>query len=98
MEYNIIYLDNVLEEDLPGLPKKIQSRIIDAIDERLKIDPINLGEPLYHSFKGFRRLRVGDYRAMYHADTEKYEVTIITVGHRDNFYEKALKIIKKYFQ
>ncbi|MDR2609212.1 MAG: hypothetical protein LBC06_01280 [Rickettsiales bacterium] len=61
MEYNIIYLDDVLETNLPDLPKKIRSRIIDAINGRLKVDPVNLGEPLYHSFKGFRRLRVGDY-------------------------------------
>ncbi|MDR2609210.1 MAG: type II toxin-antitoxin system RelE/ParE family toxin [Rickettsiales bacterium] len=98
MNYKIKFLRNVTEEDLPALSVKIESRIKKAIQERLTVDPLNLGEPLQHSFKGFRRLRVGDYRIMYSVDTKKYEVTIITLGHRDNFYEKALKIINKYFQ
>ncbi|WP_341813473.1 type II toxin-antitoxin system RelE/ParE family toxin [Wolbachia endosymbiont (group B) of Germaria angustata] len=96
MEYTIIFLDSVLEKDLPSLPKKVRSRAVDAINERLTVDPVNLGEPLYHSFKGFRRLRVGDYRIMYCADTTKYEVTIVTIGHRDTIYEKALKVLKNY--
>lgn len=94
MEYTIIFLDSVLERDLPSLPKKVRSRAVDAINEQLTVDPVNLGEPLYHSFKGFRRLRVGDYRIMYCADTKKHEVTIITIGHRDT--EKALKVLKNH--
>lgn len=96
MEYTIIFLDSVLEKDLPSLPKKVRSRAVDAINERLTVDPVNLGEPLYHSFKGFRRLRVGDYRIMYYTDTTKHEVTIVTIGHRDTIYEKALKVLKNY--
>ncbi|WP_246226419.1 type II toxin-antitoxin system RelE family toxin [Wolbachia endosymbiont of Madathamugadia hiepei] len=61
MNYEIKFLRNVTEEDLPALSVKIESRIKKAIQERLTVDPLNLGEPLQHSFKGFRRLRVGDY-------------------------------------
>ncbi|WP_265030179.1 type II toxin-antitoxin system RelE family toxin [Wolbachia endosymbiont (group A) of Philonthus cognatus] len=96
MEYTIIFLDNVLEKDLPDLPKTVRLRVINAINERLKVDPVNLGEPLHYSLKGFRRLRVGDYRVVYHVNTVKHEVTIVTLGHRETIYEKTLKIINKY--
>ncbi|NSM56636.1 type II toxin-antitoxin system RelE/ParE family toxin, partial [Wolbachia endosymbiont of Atemnus politus] len=60
MDYKIKFLRNVTEEDLPALSVKIESRIKKAIQERLTVNPVNLGEPLQYSFKGFRRLRVGD--------------------------------------
>ncbi|WP_265025569.1 type II toxin-antitoxin system RelE family toxin [Wolbachia endosymbiont of Rhagoletis indifferens] len=62
----------------------------------LQLIPINLGEALNHSLKGRRRLRVGDYRIIYHVNTVEYEVTIVTVGHRDTIYEKARKILSKH--
>ena len=94
--YKVKFLNNVTEKDLPALPVTIESRVNKAIQERLTVDPVNLGEPLYYSFKGFRRLRVGDYRVVYHVNTVKYEVNIVAIGHRDTIYEKALKIINKY--
>ncbi|MFP3027608.1 MAG: type II toxin-antitoxin system RelE/ParE family toxin [Wolbachia sp.] len=96
MDYKIKFLKNVTEKDLLALPIKIELRVNKAIQKRLTVDPVNLGEPLYHSFKGFRRLRVGDYRIMYYTDTTKHEVTIVTIGHRDTIYEKALKVLKNY--
>ncbi|MDG7056559.1 MAG: type II toxin-antitoxin system RelE/ParE family toxin [Wolbachia endosymbiont of Penenirmus auritus] len=93
MGYTIIYLDNVLEKDLPSLPKTVRKRIIKAINERLTVDPINLGKTLDHSLKGYKGLRVGDYRVLYDVNTSKYEVTIVTVGHRGTIYEKAKKIL-----
>ncbi|MFV1011078.1 type II toxin-antitoxin system RelE/ParE family toxin [Wolbachia endosymbiont of Nasonia vitripennis] len=94
MNYKIKFLKNVTEKDLPALPIKIESRVNKAIKERLTVDPL---VSLYtNSFKGFRRLRVSDYRIMYCADTKKHEVTIVTIGHRDTIYEKALKVLKNY--
>ena len=93
MGYTIIFLDNVLKKDLPSLPKTVRKRVIKAINERLTVDPINLGKALEHSLKGYKGLRVGDYRVLYYADTLKYEVTIVTIGHRDTIYEKAKKIL-----
>ncbi|MDR3132384.1 MAG: type II toxin-antitoxin system RelE/ParE family toxin [Rickettsiales bacterium] len=96
MEYTIIFLKNVLKKNLPDLPRKIQSSIIDAIHDRLAKDPLNLGEPLYHSFKGHRRLRVGVYRIIYYVNIEKHAVIIVAVGHRDTICKEALKIINTY--
>ncbi|MDR2609208.1 MAG: type II toxin-antitoxin system RelE/ParE family toxin [Rickettsiales bacterium] len=66
--YKVKSLKSVVEKDLPNLPKTIRLRVQKAIKERLTVDPINLGEPLHHSLKGRRRLRVGDYRIIYRVD------------------------------
>ncbi|MGL9759604.1 MAG: type II toxin-antitoxin system RelE family toxin [Wolbachia sp.] len=96
MEYAIVFLKNVLKKNIPDLPKTIRSRVVDAIHDRLTVDPLNLGKPLHHSFKGHRRLRVSDYRIIYGVNTVKYVVIIVAVGHRDTIYEEALKIINTY--
>ncbi|MCA4775364.1 hypothetical protein IHO40_04660 [Wolbachia endosymbiont of Mansonella ozzardi] len=51
---------------------------------------MNLGEPLYHSFKGHRRLGVGVYRIV---NIEEHAVIIVAAGHGDTIYKEALKII-----
>ncbi|WP_264338221.1 type II toxin-antitoxin system RelE family toxin [Wolbachia endosymbiont (group A) of Cheilosia soror] len=88
MGYTIIFLDNVLEKDLPDLPKTVRLRVINAINERLTVDSINLGEPLHHSLKGRRRLRVGDYRVIYRVNQSEHIVVITEIGHRDNIYKR----------
>lgn len=52
MGYTIIFVGKVIRKDLPDLPKTIRLRVVNAINERLAVDPINLGEPLHHSLKG----------------------------------------------
>ncbi|WMT84772.1 type II toxin-antitoxin system RelE/ParE family toxin [Wolbachia endosymbiont of Listronotus oregonensis] len=66
--YKIKFLKNVTEKDLPALPVTIESRVNKAIQERLTVDPVNLGEPLHYSFKGFRRLRVPYYISCKHCE------------------------------
>ncbi|WP_250296715.1 type II toxin-antitoxin system RelE family toxin [Wolbachia endosymbiont of Oedothorax gibbosus] len=88
MGYTIIFLDNVLEKDLPDLPKTVRLRVINAINERLTVDPINLGEPLYYGLKGRRRLRVGDYRVVYRVNQSEHIVVITEIGHRDTIYKR----------
>ncbi|WP_353269801.1 MULTISPECIES: type II toxin-antitoxin system RelE family toxin [unclassified Wolbachia] len=86
--YKIKSLKSVTERDLPNLPKTIRLRVQKAIKERLTVDPINLGEPLHHSLKGRRRLRVGDYRVVYRVDQSERTVVITEVGHRDTIYKR----------
>ncbi|GHM58546.1 MAG: toxin RelG [Candidatus Mesenet longicola] len=86
--YRIKFLKHVTERDLPALPVTIELRVKKAIDERLTIDPINLGEPLHYSFKGHRRLRVGDYRILYRVDKLEHTVIITEIGHRDAIYKR----------
>lgn len=86
--YLIEYLDSVVEEDIPSLPKMIRKMIKRAIEERLAVDPVGLGKPLRYSLKGHRRLRVGDYRIVYRINHEKQIVTIVIIKHRKDVYEK----------
>ena len=86
--YQIDYLDSVVGEDIPNLPKTMRIIIKKAIEERLAIDPVGLGKPLRYSLKGHRRLRVGDYRIVYRVDVEKRIVTVVVIKHRKEVYEE----------
>ncbi len=85
--YSLEYLDHVVEDDIPKLPKTMKIRIKRAIEARLTLDPVGLGKPLRYSFSGHRRLRVGDYRIIYRIDPEKKVVTIVGIKHRKDVYE-----------
>lgn len=86
--YRIEYLESVVDEDIPRLPKSVRNIIKRAIEERLAIDPIGLGKPLRYSLKGHRRLRVGDYRIVYRIDQDEQLVTIVVIKHRKDVYEE----------
>ena len=86
--YQIEYLDSVVKEDIPALPKRIKDTIKKAIEERLMIDPLGFGKPLRYSLKGHRRLRVSDYRIVYRIDAEKNTILIIAIKHRKDIYEE----------
>ncbi|MGL9726511.1 MAG: hypothetical protein ACR5KV_08370 [Wolbachia sp.] len=40
MGYTIIFVGRVIRKDLPDLPKTIRLRIVNAINERLIVDPV----------------------------------------------------------
>ena len=84
--YSIEYLNSVVDEDVPALPKNSKQQIQKAIEERLMVDPIGFGKPLRYSLKGHRRLRVGDYRIVYRIEGEN-SVLIIAIKHRKNIYK-----------
>ena len=85
--YRIEYLENVVSEDIPALPKTIRELIRRAIETRLAVEPIALGKPLRYSFIGHRRIRVGDYRIAYRVDPKAALVTIVFIKHRKDVYE-----------
>lgn len=85
--YSIQYLDTVVEEDIPALPKRMRELIKRAIEARLVADPVGLGKPLRYSFIGHRRIRVGDYRIVYRVDPPKNAVTIVLIKHRKDVYQ-----------
>ena len=86
--YSIEYLDLVVEEDIPALPKRMRELIRRAIEERLTVEPIGLGKPLRYSFIGHRRLRVGDYRIVYRVDQTLRKVVIVGIKHRKDIYKE----------
>lgn len=85
--FQIEYLETVVEEDIPSLPKTMRTRIQNAIESRLAIDPIGFGKPLRYSFVGHRRIRVGDYRIVYRVDMNLHIILIVLIKHRKDVYE-----------
>ena len=85
--FQIRYHDRVVAKDLPGMPSAMRSRIRAAIEQRLMVDPISYGKPLRYSWRGHRRLRVGDWRIVYRVDVAERVVFIVAIDHRKDIYE-----------
>lgn len=87
MQYKLIYHPDVLKEDLQGIPVNIKSRIRKAIETRLLKDPVMFGQPLRQSLKGYRKLRVGDWRVIYRV--EHSNIVILMIGNRKDVYQEV---------
>jgi mRNA interferase RelE/StbE len=87
MAYQLFYHPDIPKHDLPRIPNNIKETIRRAIEERLIREPLSLGEPLRHSLKGHRKLRVGDYRVIYRIKGRG--IIILKIGHRKEVYAKV---------
>ena len=83
--YKVEYLESVIKDDIPKLPKVEKRRIQKAIEERLIQNPIRFGKPLRYSLKGCRRMRVGHYRIIFKIETKV--ILIVKIGHRKEIYQ-----------
>lgn len=90
MNYQILYLDEVIRKDVRVLPTSAKILIKRAIEERLIVDSIAFGKPLRYSLRGHRRLRVSDYRIVYRIEPETHTVVIVAIKHRKEVYEGNL--------
>lgn len=89
MSYRLQYHALVATIDIPALPDEWRKRIRHAIEERLTEYPELYGKPLRKSLKGYRKLRVGDYRVVFRI--EQKTVKIFIIQHRSRVYESAEK-------
>jgi mRNA interferase RelE/StbE len=81
----------VVEEDLTAIPRNIQRRIARAIEARLGAAPEQYGEPLRGTLRGYWKLRIGDYRAVYKiVGTESW---IFGILHRRRIYTDIVRRI-----
>ena len=85
--YAIFYDLGSKQKDYDKIPPTMREIIKKAIEKKLTVDPINFGKPLRYSLKGYRRLRVGDYRVIYKVDEGKVIVIIVEIDHRKDVYE-----------
>ena len=83
--YKVEYLESVIKDDIPKLPKVEKRRIQKAIEERLIQNPIRFGKPLRYSLKGCRRMRIGYYRVIFKIETKV--ILIVKIGHRKEIYK-----------
>ena len=81
----IILFSNKAKKQLFKLEKKIQERIIAAL-ERIRIRPESYIAKLVGD-QGYK-LRVGDYRVIMDIDNNNLLILVIKVGHRRDIYKR----------
>ena len=89
--FAIVYHRLVVFNDLTKLSKEWKENVRRAIEGRLTTHPDLYGKPLRRSLKGYRKLRVGDYRVIFKID--KNTVRVLIIQHRSAVYEEANKRI-----
>ncbi len=87
MNFEVVYHDLVVKDDIPSFSKTMKERIKIAIEKKLMTEPDKYGKPLRRSLKGYRKLRVGDYRIIFRIEEKR--VKIFLIQHRSTVYDKA---------
>lgn len=87
IKFDIVYHSDVVEKDIPKLSVSDKNRTKKAIEDKLIPHPELFGKPLRRSLKGYRKLRVGDYRVIYRIEGEK--VKVFCIAHRSIVYTKS---------
>ena len=86
LNFEIFYHTKVVKEDIVSLSRVWRDKIKFAIEEKLTIAPDFFGKPLRRSLKGYRKLRVGDYRVIFRIDGNK--VYVLAIMHRSIIYKR----------
>lgn len=89
IEFDIVYERTVVEHDIPQLTPVWRNKIRNAIEEKLTTHPEVFGKPLRQSLRGYRKLRVGDYRIVFRITDTK--VLVFAILHRSVVYTEANK-------
>lgn len=79
------------EHDLERLGKNIASRIVAKLLWFAEHFPEQMPQPLGGGFRGFFKLRVGDWRVIYEVDHSIQALVIHLVDHRSRVYERRPK-------
>lgn len=87
--FKLAYHPLVVKDDIPRLSGEWKQKIQVAIEQRLGTNPDFYGKPLRRSLKGYRKLRVGDYRVVFRI--EKTTVKILIIQHRSVVYAQVHK-------
>lgn len=95
--WNVFIHPLVLREDFKKIDSAAQKLIIRAIRKKLSTDPKAFGKPLIGPFKGYWRLRIGEYRAIYSILEDRVLVKVIKVGIRrdSEVYEEMIQRVPK---
>lgn len=85
MPAKIFLISYKADKSLSKLPLNIQNKIDNAFG-KIKSNPI-AGYKLMGELSDFYKYRVGDYRIIYQFNSEKSQVTILKVEHRQGVYK-----------
>jgi len=91
VSFEIRYHELVIKENIPRLSSEWRKKIKHAIENRLTIYPDIYGKPLRQSLKGYRKLRVGDWRVIFRI--EGVTVKVFIIQHRSVVYKMIQKRI-----
>jgi mRNA interferase RelE/StbE len=83
--FEVFYRPEVIDVDLPSLPRNLQRRILGAIESRPAVAPERYGLRLRRSLWGLWKLRVGDYRVVYEMTGER--LIVWAIAHRSVYGE-----------
>jgi mRNA interferase RelE/StbE len=75
--YKVQYSDEVVNEDLPNILEPWKSEIRRTIESKLMTRPEVYSRPLRRSLKGYRKLRVGDYRIVLRIENKVVKIFVI---------------------
>lgn len=84
--YALIYHGKVVDKDIPQLDQQTKIRIKAIIAKKLSIEPEKYSKPLRKSLKGYRKLKIGNYRVVFLIQGQK--VLIYAILHRSKVYQK----------
>lgn len=82
--FEVVYQKIVVAQDIPALTPTTKDRVRRAIEEKLTTFPAVFGKPLRQSLKGYRKLRVGEYRVVFRITETK--VLVFAILHRSVIY------------
>jgi mRNA interferase RelE/StbE len=89
VQFTLRYHPRVADQDLKTIPAETRRRIAKSIESRLTTAPERYGVPLTGTLRGYWKLRVGDYRAVF--KISGVDVFILAVLHRKHVYERATR-------
>ncbi len=92
MKYTLFYADTIDKKWLKSQSADVLDRIQKEISRKLTTKPEIYGKPLRKSLKGYRRLRIGQYRVLFKIVGKK--VKIVFIGLKPDVYAQFLKKIK----
>ena len=85
--FEVVYHKAVVKDDIPRLSQPWKEKIQNSIEEKLTSNPDFFGKPLRRSLKGYRKLRVGDYRVVFRIQGAR--VLVLAILHRSIVYQEA---------
>jgi mRNA interferase RelE/StbE len=89
LTYSVQWHDDAIE-DLKGIDRQTQKKIIARVKDYLSRDPLSLGKPLKGIFKGLYRYRYGSYRIIYAIDRGSVLILILRIDDRKDVYEDPI--------
>lgn len=89
--YKVLYHPDVVRDDIPSFDETTKRRVRSAIEQKLTTAPEIFGKPLRRSLKGYRKLRVGDYRIVFRITG--HAVYVLAILHRSFVYEQSQRRI-----